>query len=76
MMYGWIDGKHAYVDFTEVSPLVGLRVEIFTVGQVALEAASSKMTKHEKTCFDNQHAFISFAFGTFGFLALEAASLL
>jgi len=48
---------------------VGLGVGPFTVGQAALEAASSKVAKHEKACFDNQHAFIPFAFDTFGFLA-------
>jgi hypothetical protein len=34
------------------------------------------MTKHEKTCSDNQHIFILFAFDTFGFLAREAVNLL
>ena len=33
MVYGWVGEKHAYVDLTEVSPLVGLGVEPFTVGQ-------------------------------------------
>jgi hypothetical protein len=46
------------------------------VGQAVLKVASSKVVKHEKTCFDNQHAFIPFAFDTFGFLVPEAASLL
>lgn len=48
----------------------------FTVGQTALKAASSKVVKHEKACSDNQHAFIQFAFDTFGFLASEAVDLL
>ena len=39
-------------------------------------AMSSKMVKYEKTCSDNQHAFIPFAFDTFGFLAPEAVDLL
>jgi hypothetical protein len=34
------------------------------------------MAKHEKACSDNQHAFIPFAFDTFGFLASEAIDLL
>jgi len=76
MVYGWVGGKHACVDLTGVSPLVGLGVRPFTVGQAALKAASSKVAKHEKTCSDNQDAFISFAFDTFGFLALEAVDLL
>jgi hypothetical protein len=76
MVYGWVGGKHACVDLTGVSPLVGLRAGTFTVGQAALKAASCKVAKHEKACSDNQHAFIPFAFDTFGFLAPEAASLL
>ncbi|KAJ0745299.1 putative exostosin [Helianthus annuus] len=55
-----------------VSPLVGLGGSAFTVGQ----AASGKVTKHEKACIDNQHVFIPFAFDTFGFLAPEAVDLL
>jgi hypothetical protein len=38
--------------------------------------ASSKVIKHEKICFDNQHAFIPFVFDTFDFLAQEVVSLL
>ncbi|GJR55916.1 hypothetical protein Tco_1406437 [Tanacetum coccineum] len=38
----------------------------------ALKAATSKVTEHEKTCIENQHVFILFAFDTFGFLVLEA----
>jgi hypothetical protein len=55
---------------------VGLGVVPFTVGHAALKAASSKVVKHEKTCSDNQHAFIQFAFDTFGFIASEAVDLL
>ena len=33
------------------------------------------MTKHEKACSDNRHAFIPFAFDTFGFLAPEAVDI-
>jgi len=40
---------------TGVSPLVGLGVGPFTVGQTTLKAASSKVAKYEKACFDNQH---------------------
>ena len=76
MVYGWVGGKHACVDLTGVSPLVGLGVEPFTVGHTALKVASSKVVKHEKACSDNQHAFIPFAFDTFGFLALEVVDLL
>jgi len=76
MVYGWVGGKHACVDLTGVSPLVGLGVGPFTVGQAALKAASSKVAEHEKACSDNQHVFIPFAFDTFGFLAPEAVELL
>jgi len=34
------------------------------------------MAKHEKVCFDNQHAFIPFAFDIFGFLAPKADDVL
>ncbi|KAK2422181.1 hypothetical protein QL285_032735 [Trifolium repens] len=76
MVYGWIGGKHACVDLTGVSLLVCLRAETFTVEQTALKAASSKVAKHDKTYFDNQHPFIPLAFETFGFLAPEVTSLL
>jgi len=70
MVYGWVGGKHACVDLN----LLG--VGPFTVGQADLKAASSKVAKHEKACSDNQHAFIPFAFDTFGFLAPEVVGLL
>jgi len=76
MVYGWVGGKDACVGLTGVSPLVGLSVRPFTVGQAALKAALSKVVKHEKACSDNQHAFILFAFDTFGFLAPEVVNLL
>ncbi|GJS95013.1 hypothetical protein Tco_0801981 [Tanacetum coccineum] len=76
LVFGWVGGKHACVDLTGVSPLVWLSIRGFTVGEAALKAASCKVTKHEKTCFENQHVFIPFAFDTFGFLAPEAVELL
>ena len=76
MVYGWVGGKHACVDLIGVSPLVGLGVRPFAVGQAALKAPSSKVAKHEKACSENQHAFIPFAFDTFGFLAPEVVHLL
>nr|GEX02191.1 vesicle transport protein, Use1 [Tanacetum cinerariifolium] len=54
----------------------GLSSRGFIAGQVALKAASGKVTKHEKACIENQHVFILFAFDTFGFLAPEAVELL
>ncbi|KAK2418388.1 hypothetical protein QL285_040591 [Trifolium repens] len=76
LVYGWVGGRHACVDLTGVSPLVGLMTGGFTVGQAALKAASSKVVKYEKSCSDNQHAFIPFAFDTFGFLVPEAVDIL
>ncbi|GJU89220.1 putative reverse transcriptase domain-containing protein [Tanacetum coccineum] len=76
LVFGWVRGKHACVDLTGVSPLMGLSSRGFTVGQAALKAASCKVTKHEKACIENQHVFIPFAFDTFGFLAPEAVELL
>ncbi|MFS7979233.1 hypothetical protein Hanom_Chr10g00924981 [Helianthus anomalus] len=71
-VFGWVGGKHACVDLTGVSSLVGLGGSAFAVGQ----AASGKVTKHDKACLDNQHVFISFAFDTFGFLSSEVVELL
>ncbi|GKE81925.1 hypothetical protein Tco_1551925, partial [Tanacetum coccineum] len=71
-----VGGKHACVDLTRVSPLMGLSSQGFTTSQATLKAASCKVTKHEKACIENQHVFILFAFDTFGFLAPEAVELL
>ncbi|GJZ68431.1 hypothetical protein Tco_0631671 [Tanacetum coccineum] len=76
LVFGWAGGKHACVDLTGVSPLVGLRDNGFVAGQAALKAESSKVAKHEKACLENQHVFIPFAFDTFGFLASEADEFL
>ncbi|GJV90270.1 hypothetical protein Tco_1538083 [Tanacetum coccineum] len=76
LVFGWVEGKHAYMDLTRVSPLVGLISWDFTVGQTALKAASYKVTKHEKPCIENQHVFIPFVFDTFCFPAPEAVELL
>ncbi|KAJ0896326.1 hypothetical protein HanRHA438_Chr08g0333511 [Helianthus annuus] len=67
---GW--GKHACVDLTGVSPLVGLRENGFVAGQAARKAESKKVDKHAKACTENQHVFVPFAFDTFGSLAPEA----
>ena len=76
LVFGWAGGKHACVDLTGVSPLVGLRDNGFVAGQAALKAELSKVAKHEKACLENQHVFIPFAFDTFGFLAPEAVNFL
>nr|GEZ83153.1 auxilin-like protein [Tanacetum cinerariifolium] len=70
-----VGGKHACVDLTGVSHLVRLSGRVFTVVRAALKAVSCKVTKHEKTCIENQHVFILFAFDTFGFLAPETVKL-
>ncbi|GKB87383.1 hypothetical protein Tco_0959655 [Tanacetum coccineum] len=76
LVFGWAGGKHACVDLTGVSPLVGLRDNGFVSGQAVLKAESGKVAKHEKACLENQHVFIPFAFDTFGFLAPEAEEFL
>lgn len=68
-VYEWVGGKHACVNLTRVSSLVGLRTGGFTVGQTTFKAASCKVAKHERASFDNQHAFIPFVFETLDFLA-------
>ncbi|GKD25962.1 hypothetical protein Tco_1232176, partial [Tanacetum coccineum] len=75
-VFRWVRGKHACVDLIGVSPLTGLSSQDFTMGQVALKAASCTVTKHEKACVENQHVFIPLTFDTFGFLAPEAMELL
>jgi hypothetical protein len=62
------------MNLTRVLSLVELRVETFTVEQTTLKAASSKMVKHEKSYYENQHAFIPFSFDTFCFLAPDVVN--
>lgn len=76
LIFGWVNGKHACVDLTGVSLLVGMGYGTVTVGLAALRAISGKITKHEKACQDNGHVFIPFAFDTFHFLAPDAVGLL
>ena len=76
MVYGWIGHKQTCVDLTEVSPLVRLRIRSFTVGHATIKVASSRVSKHDKGCSNNQHAFILFAIKTFDFLASEIVDLL
>ncbi|KAL8165980.1 hypothetical protein V2J09_007479 [Rumex salicifolius] len=40
LISGWVNGKHACVDLTEVSPLAGIVHDTFTVGQAALRIVS------------------------------------
>ena len=53
-----------------------LRGRGFYGRQKALKVASRKMAKYEKSCSDNQHTFIAFAFDVFGFLAPEDINLI
>ncbi|KAJ0535373.1 putative exostosin [Helianthus annuus] len=76
LVFGWEGGKHACVNLTGVSPLVGLKDKGFVVGQAVLKAEASKVAKHEKACLENQHVFVPFAFDTFGGLASDAVRLL
>ncbi|KAL8257952.1 hypothetical protein R6Q59_029993 [Mikania micrantha] len=76
LVFGWAGGKHACVDLTGVSPLVGLRENGFVVGQATRKAESKKVDKHTKACAENQHVFVPFAVDTFGSLASEAIHFL
>nr|GEV62289.1 auxilin-like protein [Tanacetum cinerariifolium] len=76
LVFRWVGGKHACANLIELSPLVGLSSQGFTVGQAALKAASRKVTKHKKSCIEKQHVFIPFKFDNFSFLALETVELL
>nr|KAJ0205177.1 hypothetical protein LSAT_V11C500270380 [Lactuca sativa] len=62
LVFGWIGGKHAFVNLTGISPLVGLGRWGFTTGHAALKAAAYKVIKHNNTCRENQHVFVPFAF--------------
>lgn len=59
-----------------MSPLVGLRDTGFVARHAVLKAEARKIAKHEKACVENQHAFIHFAFDTFGSLAPDAVAFL
>ncbi|MFS7944655.1 hypothetical protein Hanom_Chr06g00514781 [Helianthus anomalus] len=76
LVFAWAGEKHACVDLTGVSPLVGLRENRFVAGQVARKTESKKMDKHAKACAENLHIFVPFAFDTFGSLAPEAIHFL
>ncbi|KAL5710701.1 hypothetical protein ACHQM5_021234 [Ranunculus cassubicifolius] len=76
LIYNWSEGKHACVDVTGVSPMVGFDDKVFEVGEAATSAATTKVAKHEAACIANQHCFIPFAFDTFGFLPLDSVELL
>ena len=65
-----------FVGLTELSPLVRLRFRAFTVRQTTLKVVSCQVVKLEKTCSNNQHVFIPFAFDTLSFLASETVDLL
>ena len=76
LVFGWEGGKHACVDLTGVSPLVGLRDHGFVAGHAITKAEAGKVAKHEKACIENQHVFVPFAFDTFGALAPDAVRFL
>ncbi|MFS7939598.1 putative exostosin [Helianthus anomalus] len=75
LVFVWAGGKHACVDLIGVSPLAGLRENRFVAGQAIRKAESKKVDKHAKACADNHHAFVPFAFDTFGSLAPEVICL-
>lgn len=67
LVYEWVEGKHTCMDLCEVSPLVGPRTGDFIVRHASLKIVSSKVVKHVKTYFDNQHIFTPFIFDTINF---------
>ncbi|KAJ0470936.1 hypothetical protein HanIR_Chr14g0724201 [Helianthus annuus] len=76
LVFGWVRGKHACVDLTGVSPLVGLRKNGFVAGQASRKLESKKVDKHAKAYAKNQHVSVPFAFDTFGSLAPEGIKFL
>lgn len=56
------------VDLIGISPVLGLGIRAFMVGQTALKVASSRLVKCEKTRYGNQRTFIVLVFDIFGFL--------
>ncbi|GKB06753.1 retrotransposon protein, putative, ty1-copia subclass [Tanacetum coccineum] len=48
LVFRWVGGKHACVDLTRVSPLVGLSSRDFTVGQTALKVVKVGTMQAEK----------------------------
>ena len=76
LIFSWVQGKHACVDLTGVSPLVGLRDQGFIVGDAARKAEAGKVVKHDRACTENQHVFVPLAFDTFGGFAPEAVRFL
>jgi hypothetical protein len=75
-VYGWVRGKYACVDLIGVFPLVGLTTGDFTIGRVALNAASNKVAEHDRACSDDQYASIPFVFDIFGFRAPNIVNIL
>ncbi|GJZ90209.1 ankyrin repeat-containing domain, PGG domain protein [Tanacetum coccineum] len=67
LVFGRVERKHACVDLTGVSPLVGLSSRGFTVGKSRLMQSD----KTRETCIENQHVSVPFAFDTFCFLPSE-----
>ncbi|KAJ0779443.1 putative exostosin [Helianthus annuus] len=55
---------------------VSLKENGFVAGQATRKAELKKVDKHVKTCVENQHVFVPFAFDTFGSLAPEAIKFL
>jgi hypothetical protein len=45
-VHEWVGGKNACVNLTEVSLLLGLGTKDFTLGQIALKVALSKVVKY------------------------------
>jgi hypothetical protein len=69
LVYGWIWGYICLCGFDWNLSTCGIEDGRFYCGQTSFKVASSKIVKYEKTCSDNQYAFITSMFDTFGFLS-------
>ena len=76
MVYGWVGGKHACVNLIGGFTTCGIRGRGFYGRTCNPKVALSKVVKHDKACYDNQHAFIQFPFDTFDFLESEVVDIL
>lgn len=73
LVYSWNARKHTCIDLTWVSPLHSFGKWVFIVDHAA---AKVKVNNYDHDCKDNQHNFIPFAFGTFGYLDFDNVEFL
>lgn len=75
LVFEYVLRKHLCVDQTWFSPLMGLMSENYIVGKTTLKVVSYRVTKHKKSCMENQILFIPFMFDTFSFLTLDVVEM-